>query len=86
MTMKEHLDKLTQEKESGVTFTDEEATARKKAIADDAKAEVAGHLLVTELLMNALHSIPTHLNAERDASSKCLEMINQMCHEDVKAE
>lgn len=85
MTMKEHLDKLTQEMENGVTFTVEEATARKKAIADDAGAEVTGQLLVAALLTNALNSIPTHLNAERDASSKCLEMINQMCHEDVKA-
>ena len=86
MTMKEHLDKLTQEKENGVTFTDEEATARKKAILDDAKAEVAGQILVANLLMNALNSITTYLYAERDASSKCLEMIDQMCHEDVKVE
>lgn len=83
MTMKEHLDALTKELASGVTLSAEEASTRKAAIVQAAQTEVASQLLASRLLTVAVKAIPSHIKAAHEARSKCLEIIDQMQHEDV---
>lgn len=86
MTMKEHLDKLTQVQENGTKLTREEADECKKDLLAEAKAIVTSFVFVSTLLTNALSGIKDHLENERDMCSKCLTIIDKMCNEDVKAE
>lgn len=86
MTMKEHLDKLTQEKEIGVKLTAEEADARKKEIAKEATAVVASFVFTAKMLVTAINGIKEHLEHEHAMCKKCMEIIDTMYNEDVKAE
>ena len=86
MTMKEHLDKLTQVQKNGTKLTREEADECKKDLLADAKTNVASFAYVSTLLVNALSGIKEHLIAEKYACANCLTIIDQMCNEDVKAE
>ena len=86
MTMQEHLDKLTQEQENGVTLTAEQADARKKEIAKEATAVIASFVFTSKMLVTAINGIKEHLEHEHTICKKCMEIINTMCNEDVKAE
>ena len=86
MTMNEHLDKLTQEQESGVKLTAEEAAARKKEIAKEATAVVASFVFTSKMLVTAINGIKEHLEHEHTMCKKCMETIDTMCNEDVKTE
>lgn len=86
MTMKEHLDKLTQEKETGVKLTAEESAARKKEIAKEATAVVASFVFTAKMLVTAINGIKEHLEHEHAMCKKCMEIIDTMYNEDVKAE
>ena len=86
MTMNEHLEKLIKEQENGVKLTAEETAARKKEIAKEAATVVSSFVFTAKMLVTAINGIKEHLNHEHDMCKKCMEIIDAMCNEDVKAE